>query len=57
MSSSGPKPGSSGVLSARRDAMVLAVLITAVLMLIWNGSTFFSQSDGSKAATSLGMCA
>ncbi len=43
MSSSGPKPGSSGVLSARRDAMVLAVLITAVLMLIWNGSTFFSH--------------
>src|SRR4051794_7974455 len=43
MSSSGPKPGSSGVLSARRDALVLAVLITAVLMLIWNGSAFFSQ--------------
>src|SRR3954452_1647921 len=43
MSSSGPKPGSSGELSARRDALVLAVLITAVLMLIWNGSAFFSQ--------------
>ena len=43
MSGSGPKPGSSGVLSARRDAMVLAVLITAVLLLIWNGSTFFNH--------------
>ena len=31
----------SGVLSARRDALVLAILITAVLLLIWNGSTFF----------------
>jgi diguanylate cyclase (GGDEF)-like protein len=29
------------VLSARRDAVVLAVLITAVLLLIWNGSAFF----------------
>ena len=43
MSSSGPKPGSSGLLSARRDAMVLAVLITAVLLLIWNGSAFFNH--------------
>jgi diguanylate cyclase (GGDEF)-like protein len=43
MSSDGPKPGSSGLLSARRDAMVLAVLITAVLLLIWNGSTFFNH--------------
>src|SRR6201989_2825095 len=43
MSSSGPKPGSSGVLSAHRDAMVLTVLITAVLMLVWNGSTFFNH--------------
>jgi diguanylate cyclase (GGDEF)-like protein len=32
-----------GVLSARRDAVVLAVLITAVLLLIWNGSTFFNH--------------
>jgi len=30
-----------GVLSARRDAVVLAILITAVLLLIWNGSAFF----------------
>ena len=34
---------SPGVLSARRDAVVLAVLITAVLLLIWNGSAFFSR--------------
>ncbi len=27
--------------SARRDAVVLTVLITAVMLLIWNGSTFF----------------
>ena len=32
-----------GVLSARRDAVVLGVLITAVLLLIWNGSTFFHR--------------
>jgi diguanylate cyclase (GGDEF)-like protein len=32
-----------GLLSARRDAVVLAVLITAVLLLIWNGSAFFSH--------------
>jgi len=30
-----------GVLSARRDALVLGTLITAVLLLIWNGSSFF----------------
>jgi len=27
--------------NARRDAIVLSVLITAVMLLIWNGSTFF----------------
>lgn len=32
-----------GVHSARRDAVVLAVLISAVLLLIWNGSTFFNH--------------
>ena len=32
-----------GVLSARRDAVVLAVLISAVLLLIWNGSAFFNH--------------
>ncbi len=31
------------MLSARRDAVVLTVLITAVLLLIWNGSTFFNH--------------
>jgi diguanylate cyclase (GGDEF)-like protein len=34
---------SQGVVSARRDAVVLTVLITAVLLLIWNGSTFFNH--------------
>ena len=29
------------MLSARRDALVLGILITAVLLLIWNGSAFF----------------
>ena len=28
-------------MNAQRDAVVLAVLITAVMLLIWNGSTFF----------------
>ena len=32
---------SSRLQNARRDAVVLAVLITAVMMLIWNGSSFF----------------
>jgi diguanylate cyclase (GGDEF)-like protein len=31
------------LLSARRDAMVLIVLIAAVGLLIWNGSTFFHE--------------
>ena len=29
--------------SARRDVIVLAVLITAVMLLIWNGSAFFHR--------------
>jgi diguanylate cyclase (GGDEF)-like protein len=29
--------------NARRDAVVLIVLITAVMLLIWNGSAFFSR--------------
>jgi hypothetical protein len=29
--------------SAQRDAVVLVVLITAVMLLIWNGSTFFQN--------------
>jgi diguanylate cyclase (GGDEF)-like protein len=32
---------SSRLLNARRDAVVLVVLITAVMLLIWNGSAFF----------------
>jgi diguanylate cyclase (GGDEF)-like protein len=39
--SSAPVSASSRLLSARRDAVVLTVLITAVLLLIWNGSAFF----------------
>jgi diguanylate cyclase (GGDEF)-like protein len=31
------------VYSAQRDALVLAVLITAVMLLIWNGSAFFNK--------------
>lgn len=33
----------SRVQNAQRDAIVLVVLITAVVLLIWNGSTFFRQ--------------
>jgi diguanylate cyclase (GGDEF)-like protein len=42
-SAHGTKSGatSSRLLSARREAVVLAVLITAVMLLIWNGSAFF----------------
>src|SRR6476646_4214194 len=32
---------SSRLMSARRDAVVLTVLIVAVMLLIWNGSAFF----------------
>ena len=32
---------SARLINARRDAIVLAVLITAVMLLIWNGSAFF----------------
>ncbi len=34
-------PTNSRVVIAQRDALVLTVLITAVLLLVWNGSTFF----------------
>ena len=30
-------------MSARRDVLVLGILISAVLLLIWNGSTFFHE--------------
>jgi diguanylate cyclase (GGDEF)-like protein len=33
----------SGLLNARRDAIVLVILIGAVLLLVWNGSTFFER--------------
>jgi diguanylate cyclase (GGDEF)-like protein len=35
------KANSSRLINARRDAIVLTVLITAVMLLIWNGSAFF----------------
>ena len=38
--SAGPAT-SSRLVSARRDALVLVVLIAAVMLLIWNGSAFF----------------
>jgi hypothetical protein len=34
---------SSRLQNARRDALVLVILITAVLLLIWNGSSFFAH--------------
>lgn len=43
MASSGPRPIRSGLLSAQRDAIVLTILISAVLLLIWNGNAFFSK--------------
>jgi diguanylate cyclase (GGDEF)-like protein len=38
-----PAAPSSRLESAQRDAVVLVVLITAVILLIWNGSTFFQH--------------
>jgi diguanylate cyclase (GGDEF)-like protein len=37
------KRRAGAVVNARRDALVLSILIVAVLMLIWNGSAFFGQ--------------
>jgi diguanylate cyclase (GGDEF)-like protein len=34
---------SSKLINARRDAIVLTVLIAAVMLLIWNGSSFFNS--------------
>jgi diguanylate cyclase (GGDEF)-like protein len=53
MAGGASKPESSGLLSARRDAVVLTVLITAVLLLIWNGSAFFNhiRIEGGRFAT------
>lgn len=42
MARGGRRPERSGLVSARRDAVVLAVLITAVMLLIWNGSALFN---------------
>ena len=44
------KATSSKLVNARRDAVVLAVLIVAVMMLIWNGSTFFHNLPMGDAA-------
>ena len=41
--SAGEGPKAVPLLSARRDALVLAVLIAAFLLLIWNGSSLFQQ--------------
>ncbi len=54
MSSEAGLPGAEGtkttrLLSARRDAVMLAVLIIAVALLIWNGSTFFRQISAAGA--------
>lgn len=38
---------SSRLGKAHRDALVLVVLITAVMLLIWNGRTFFQEVNGS----------
>jgi diguanylate cyclase (GGDEF)-like protein len=53
MASGVSKPESSGLLSARRDAVVLTVLISAVMLLIWNGSAFFNHMriEGGQFAT------
>jgi diguanylate cyclase (GGDEF)-like protein len=37
------RASSSKLVNARRDAVVLAVLIIAVMLLIWNGSSFFNN--------------
>ncbi|WP_309611814.1 EAL domain-containing protein [Sphingomonas sp.] len=40
---SGSRGTSPSVANARRDALVLAILIGAVMLLIWNGSMFFRE--------------
>jgi len=49
---------SGSVASARRDALVLTILICAVMLLVWNGSLFFHHltfagqyDDGTKVAS------
>ena len=41
--SNATRSAQSRLMNARRDALVLAILIAAVLLLIWNGSAFFSN--------------
>lgn len=41
----------SRLLAARREAIVLTILIAAVMLLVWNGSTFFHNV---RVATALG---
>ncbi len=41
--SGGGPVANSRLVNAQRDAVVLTVLITAVMLLIWNGSTFFQH--------------
>jgi diguanylate cyclase (GGDEF)-like protein len=36
-----PRPQRSRLLNARREAIVLTILIVAVMLLVWNGSAFF----------------
>jgi diguanylate cyclase (GGDEF)-like protein len=50
--------GSGSVASAQRDALMLAILIGAVMLLVWNGSLFFHHlnfagvyDDGAKVAS------
>lgn len=38
-----PPAPKNRLVNAHRDALVLVVLITAVVLLIWNGSTFFER--------------
>ena len=42
-------PSTALRLSTRRDVVMLAILIIAVVLLIWNGSTFFRQISGAGA--------
>jgi diguanylate cyclase (GGDEF)-like protein len=37
------RPQGSRLLNARREALVLTILISAVMLLVWNGSSFFQH--------------
>jgi diguanylate cyclase (GGDEF)-like protein len=45
----------ASLFSARRDALVLTILICAVMLLIWNGSTFFHQISFANGALQNGV--